>query len=380
MRTTLGLLLGLCATAVSAVTFTVTNTNDSGAGSLRQAILDANGAPGADTIAFNVSGAGCDGDGVCTIAPASGFNTLTGTVLVDGYTQPGASPNTNATGGLNTVLKIVLTGQGSLGGPGLAINGDGSTIRGLVINNFGAGIEAGGSNDGKVQGCFLGVDAAGQTAVLNSWGVHAQFGTNLTIGGPLPADRNLISGNAAAGIAFDAESASCTVEGNRIGTNAAGTAAIANGGGVSLAGAGHTLGGATAGARNLISGNASQGVFVTGSDHVLAGNYIGTNAAGTAALGNGSYGIRSDGVFGTTYGGPTAAAGNLIAATEWRAVGTPIPPDCSDPSNPTPGSVTYAPFTIAPQAFNCTLLVNCPGPGAASLFGLGGVAALRRRR
>jgi len=64
-------ILGVAGPALSATTFTVTNTNDSGAGSLRQAILDANAAAGADTIAFNVSGTGCTGGGVCTIAPAS---------------------------------------------------------------------------------------------------------------------------------------------------------------------------------------------------------------------------------------------------------------------------------------------------------------------
>ena len=316
MRTTLGLFLGLCATAVSAATFTVTNTNDSGAGSLRQAILDANGAAGADTIAFNVSGAGCDGSGICTIAPTSGFNTLTGTVLVDGYTQPGASPNTNATGGLNTVLKIVLTGQGSLGGPGLAINGDGSTIRGLVINNFGTGIEAGGSNDGKVQGCFLGVDAAGQAAVLNSWGVHAQFGTNLTIGGPLPADRNLISGNGE-GISLSRFPGSL-IQGNLVGTSASGITPLGNGYGITVALDTGTL--TITG--NVISGNGSAingvglAVFSTGTagvrSYVIQGNWIGTDATGAVPLGNRGNGISLDDR-NITVGGPAPGQGNVIA-------------------------------------------------------------------
>ncbi len=76
MRRLLALSLTVFAATASAATFTVTNTNDSGAGSLRQAITDANGAAGADTIAFNVSGAGCDGAGVCTIAPASQLPSL----------------------------------------------------------------------------------------------------------------------------------------------------------------------------------------------------------------------------------------------------------------------------------------------------------------
>jgi hypothetical protein len=82
--------------AAPAATFTVTNTNDAGAGSLRQAITDANAAAGADTIEFNISGAGCDGAGVCTIALASQLPSVFGLTTIDGYTQPGSSPNTNA--------------------------------------------------------------------------------------------------------------------------------------------------------------------------------------------------------------------------------------------------------------------------------------------
>ncbi len=81
------------ATISTAATFTVTNTNDSGAGSLRQAILDANANPGLDTIAFNISGSG-----VHTIALSTTLDTITGPVFLDGYSQPGASANTLAVG------------------------------------------------------------------------------------------------------------------------------------------------------------------------------------------------------------------------------------------------------------------------------------------
>jgi uncharacterized protein (TIGR03382 family) len=77
------------------------------------------------------------------------------------------------------------------------------------------------------------------------------------------------------------------------------------------------------------------------------------------------------------------AAGNLIAATSWLPVGGPTPPDCGDPADPaddTPGSVTYAPFPTAPEAFTCVLIVEIPGPGTASLVGLGGLLVSRRRR
>jgi len=137
MRRLLVLLFSIRAASLatgSAATFTVTNTNDSGAGSLRAAITAANSAAGADTIAFNVSGAGCDGSGVCTIAPASLLPFVTTPITIDGYTQPGASPNTNAQGALNTVLKIVISA--AILGPNEAfdISGAGTVLRGLVLS------------------------------------------------------------------------------------------------------------------------------------------------------------------------------------------------------------------------------------------------------
>src|SRR5215831_14006619 len=111
MRTS-GACLGLLLAAASALgnTYTVTNTSDSGPGSLRQAILDANANPGADTISFAIPGAdpGCDGGGVCTIAPMTALDEVTDVLTIDGYTQAGAAANTNATGAINAVLKIVL--------------------------------------------------------------------------------------------------------------------------------------------------------------------------------------------------------------------------------------------------------------------------------
>ena len=104
--------------------FQVTNTSDSGAGSIRQAILDANAVVGADNIAFNIPGGG-----VQTISPASALPDITDTVAVDATTQPGYA---------GTPL-IELDGSGVTGsGLTLAVGSDASTVRGLVINNFGA--------------------------------------------------------------------------------------------------------------------------------------------------------------------------------------------------------------------------------------------------
>src|SRR5712691_7904307 len=119
-------------TPTTPLVFTVMNTNDTGGGSLRQAILDAN-SMGGGTINFNIPGGG-----VHTISPMTVLPTITQTVTIDGYTQPGSSANTNPpTMGINAVLLIELNGQfsGSNFG-GLTVNAPNCTVRGLVINRF----------------------------------------------------------------------------------------------------------------------------------------------------------------------------------------------------------------------------------------------------
>ena len=129
-RVVLASLWVISASTLAAATFTVTNTDDTGAGSLRQAILDANGNPGLDTIAFNIPGVG-----VHTITPASGLPTVSDSAIIDGYTQPGASPNTDPNG-FNGTLLIEINGANAGNTNGLHISAGGSTVRGLVINRF----------------------------------------------------------------------------------------------------------------------------------------------------------------------------------------------------------------------------------------------------
>ena len=308
--------LFLAASRLSALTYFVTNTSDSGAGSLRQAMLDANAHAGADIIAFNVSGAGCDGSGICTITPATALPDLGDAVTVDGYTQPGASPNTNALGGTNAVLKIVLSGASAPGAVAISLTASNSTIRGLVVNGFLYGIAPYFSNDDKIQGCFIGVDAAGQAALPNSWGIYATFGTNLTIGGPAPADRNLVSGNNN-GIQVSAVSGTpgTLIQGNLVGTTASGDAPLGNSEGihVSLDTGVFTITG------NVVSGNGpdtggvgiSVGNFSGVHSCLVQGNWIGTDATGTLALGNGQGLHLSDN--NVTVGGPAPGQGNVIA-------------------------------------------------------------------
>jgi hypothetical protein len=297
---------------LGAATFTVTNTNDSGAGSLRQAIADANGAAGLDTISFNVSGAGCDGAGVCTIVPATQLPIITSPVLIDGYTQSGASPNTNAQGALNTVLKIVISGANLPGANGLAIvaGSAGSTIRGLVVNGgFNAGVFSQSSNGNIVRGCFIGTNATGTAASPNAVGVTVGSSDGFTIGGPSPADRNLISGN---GGNIQIGSANSTVEGNLLGPDISAVAAL--GPTVdSLVIAGST--GGTVIRRNVVGG-ASRGMVLGNiadatTGMTVEGNWIGTDPSETAHIGN-IVGVQLNGRD-VHVGGPSPGQGNVIA-------------------------------------------------------------------
>ena len=139
--------------AAAAAPFAVTNTNDSGAGSLRQAILDANANNGLDTISFAIPAAG-----VQTISLASPLPAITDPVVINGYSQTGASLNTQADTE-NAVLLIEINGVGTGSSPCLQINAGGSTVRGLVINRCGAAgilLQTGGGN--TVEGNFIGID------------------------------------------------------------------------------------------------------------------------------------------------------------------------------------------------------------------------------
>jgi hypothetical protein len=216
---------------LAATTFTVTNTSDSGPGSLRQAIVDANANAGADTIAFNIPGAG-----VHTITPASALPSITDAVVIDGYTQPGSSVNT-LPDGENAVLLIELNGSGfssSSNGAGLLIVSSNCTVRGLVINRFasGSGIffssPSGNTTTNIVEGNFIGTDPSGSNSLGNSDGITIQHSTANLIGGLTPAARNVISGNGHQGIVLSTLSTNTTIQGNFIGTTASGTAALSN--------------------------------------------------------------------------------------------------------------------------------------------------------
>ena len=320
----------LLAKGVSGATFTVTNTADSGLGSLRQAILDANGTMGADTISFNIpaTDANCDATThVCTITPATVLPMITDTLTIDGYTQPNTSANTLAAGD-NAVIRIVVNGatveagQGLLAG--LEIAASNCTVRGLAINTFFRQILISSGSGNVISGNFLGTDASGTTVPGsgNQGGRGVEVNSvNNTIGGTTAAARNVI-GATGNGIEIGGPGAGATgtlIEGNFIGTDHTGTAGLGVGTGIHDNGVDSiTIGGTTAAARNIVSGSNGDGLALSGSSLVVQGNFIGTDVTGTKAVGNAT-GVS---LFGTNglIGGTTAAARNVISGNRSRGV------------------------------------------------------------
>ena len=313
-------ILALLAASLPAATFNVTNTNDSGSGSLRQAILDANAAGGADTIAFNIVGSG-----VHTIAPATALPAITSPVTIDGYSQGGASANTHdTTQGLDTALKIELdgaaTGNGSIC---LDVAAADTTIKGLVIHGCETGIRLQtAAANAVIEGNFLGTDPTGTTPFATSSGAHIVVVAppNGRIGGTTPAARNLISGGhdkISVG-AFAGGPDGFVIQGNLIGTDVTGTLKLASTGhGITVTRASNvTIGGTSAAARNVVSGNNTSGIDIEGdpsTNVVVAGNYVGADVTGTAPLGNVLQGIYV-GADHVTIGGSAPGAGNVISA------------------------------------------------------------------
>jgi hypothetical protein len=283
--------------------FTVTNTNDSGPGSLRQAILDANAAPGRDTINFNI------GSGAQTIKLSSSLPPITDAVIIDGTTQPGfaSSPIIN------------LDGDGGAGDC-LRISAGGSLVQGLVINNFsGAGIKLTIAGSNVIRGNYIGTDLSGANALANGYGLILERSSQNTIGGTDPSGRNVISGNKSLGVNIFQGNSNQLI-GNYIGLNASGTAALGNNNGISISeGSNNVIGGSIPGARNVISGNPSVQILISGSQvgpasgNRIEGNYIGTNASGTAALNSSWDGVYILTATNNTVGGAAPGAGNLIS-------------------------------------------------------------------
>ena len=281
-------------------TFVVNTTTDTGTGvglvgDLRYCITQTNALAGLDEIDFAIPGTG-----VKTIVVSAGtpLPAVTEAVTIDGYTQAGASPNT-LPNGIDAVLTIQLDGGYAVDGGLVLSNTVGSLVRGLAVTRFGgAGIFIDGGRNNVIAGSFLGPDTTGMTGVLNNGGndrgvIVAGGSTGNIIGGTLPAARNLISGNNAIGVELQGVGTTGNVvAGNFIGVDRTG-AALGNLAGVRVRAraSGNTIGGA-GGAANVISGNAGDGVLVSGvSGTLVVGNYIGTDETGQFDLGNRGNGV-----------------------------------------------------------------------------------------
>jgi hypothetical protein len=296
----------------------VTNTLDDGsAGSLRGVINQANDdTDPLSTIDFNIASSGMQ-----TIQVLSALPTITHPVVMNGYTEPGSSPNTLATG-YNGLQLIILDGSltGTRSVDGLVIAAGGSSVSGLMIQDFANGIHLMANGNDLVVGNY--VTDTGTAVWIDSV-------SNNTVGGTSPAARNLLGANDT-GVNIAGTTAAVTgnqVQGNYIGTDGNKLLTEVNSVqdpelGVNLYDASsNTVGGTTSGAGNVIS-TLVDGVFMyspgpISTGNVVQGNYISTNANGTAALTQGgSYaGVEiADGFYNTMIGGPTTQARNVISA------------------------------------------------------------------
>jgi CSLREA domain-containing protein len=297
---------------------------------LRDAIQASNSTAGADTITFNISGSG-----VHTITPVHPLPTIDEPVTINGWSQGGSEYTGPPLIELNgATMSADATAEQYESG--LTLVGDNNTVRGLAINRFttagwGTGIDVRvGSDHNVIEGNFIGTNPTGTGALSNVDGIVVRGDAN-TIGGTSSSARNVISSSAGTlepaapgiGVFIDSGGSGNTIEGNYIGTDAAGTAAIGNEFGVVVYGNANTVGGTTSGAGNVISGNMQRGVQIQGAGataNVVSGNYIGPTATGTSNLGNGGDGVRIFEAAQTSVGGATTSAGNVIVANSGAGI------------------------------------------------------------
>ena len=298
------------AVAQEASTFTVNSTGDGadanagdgtcatseGVCTLRAAIEETNLHPGADTIAFNIPGTG-----VKTITLGSTLPTVndeTGPTTIDGYTQPGASPNTNdLISNAKIMVQITPSTTYPTGVYGLTVSSPGNIIRGLAIFKVRKATWLYGPNstNNTIAGNFIGTNAIGSFGaaafVDEGEGVAVQNqASKNNVGIASLEGRNVISGNARRGVTLYADCNSNRVVNNIVGLGPAGDKRLANlriGIDLNLSAANNQIGGTASNERNVVSGNGWEGIELshgeTNTGNNIIGNFVGTDTTGNAA-------------------------------------------------------------------------------------------------
>jgi hypothetical protein len=327
-------------------TLVVTNTADSGYGTLRQALTDA---VSGDIITFDT--AVFPPTNPVTIAVTTQLPSLVvgnvtidasnAGVIVDGTDTPPGDDGFFITSNGNTIkgLQILHFGgdgvvikegalNNTIGGDrtvGIGPTGEGNVISG---NGHGVRIEGSGTMSNTIIGNYIGTDASGTVVISNAEnGVHISGGASLNLigginttpGGACSGECNLISGNGNHGVDVSGNATmSNTISGNYIGTDASGSAAFPSGDpyvrGIFINEAPHNaIGGATPEERNVVAGGIH--IYSSGADeNLVIGNYIGLGADGTSSLGGDWNGVGiSDGARNNRIGGSTAAERNVIS-------------------------------------------------------------------
>jgi len=263
---------------------------------LRAAIAQADATAGADTITF---------DSGMTITPGSQLPSIDEQVTIDGTRGAGCD------GALYDVIIDGSLADAGVDGIWFGDNSTNSIVKGLVVHSFpdyGIYVQ---SSSTSVLCNRIGTNAAGTSALGNLRGLFMQTGdSGILVGGSGAGEGNLISGNTNSGV-YDWASGTI-YKGNIIGLSASGDADLGNGSdGITSVGSSHVIGGPDAADRNIISGNQSWGITARAGS-VIQGNYIGTNKDGDAAIKNNSGGITVS-YASITIGGDEAGEGNLIS-------------------------------------------------------------------
>ncbi|HPG41938.1 MAG TPA: NosD domain-containing protein [bacterium] len=268
----------------------VTTTADSGAGSLRHAIEQANIKAGPDTIRFNIPDSDPNFniiDGVWHIRPASPLPSITDALIIEGYSQTDfIAADTNPAG-----PEIQIDGSQVFSGSGLNVNDYNCEISVLAIINFPhAGIMVSIADGIKIWGCYLGINATGSAAGPNRYGLYLWGGCENSIIGPQGASQtaNVISGNSETGIFIDEDSRNNNITGNIIGLNYNSNLKLGNGyAGIAL----QEQCNDNRIAENIISGNGNGVIITECAGNLLENNIIGTNNSLAPELGNTEYGV-----------------------------------------------------------------------------------------